>query len=119
MRTIGSIRPSSSDGSVDTVVPFSHSTPSPLVLQALAPGQTLARVAILIQTPFDAPGASLSVGTFADPAKILAPGDAPPAASGQYESDAIAPTGVPDSLILTISPSGSTVGAGLLYYRTR
>lgn len=100
-------------------VPFLFSTPSPLVLAALVPGQILDRACVLVQTAFDGAAPQISLGTFADPDAALPAFGVDPRAVGQYENDQLLPITTPDFLILTIAPSGSTQGTGLLFYRLK
>ena len=113
------------DGSTDEIVqkvPFSFTTPSPLVLQAVAPGNVLDRVSVLIQIPFDDPAATIEVGTTTTPALVFVPGTIilfGPLSGLTYEDLSLYEFTGSDFLILTISPGASTAGAGLLLYKLK
>lgn len=101
-------------------VPFSYTTTSPLVLQAVVAGQVLNRCTILITTAFDDPGAFITLGTTADPSLVFGASDARLSDLGNnYDNSALFPFSVSDFLQLTISPGSSTQGAGLLLYKLR
>jgi hypothetical protein len=111
------ITPPTPGGGAVKVVAFSFASVSPLVLSPLLGGQSVVRVGILITTPFDGAGASLTLGTPGSPALLLASTDNRPSAAGQYESDAITPFAAPDTMQLTIIPGGgATQGAGQVFY---
>lgn len=100
------------------VVRFSFASPSPVVLGAVAPGQVLARAAVLVATPFDDPAATLELGTSAAPGLVFAAGEVDVrAANGTFDNDGLRPFGAPDVLLLTISPHASTQGDGIVLYQ--
>jgi hypothetical protein len=107
---------------VETVeqVPFTFATPSPLVLQAVTPGQLLNRVTIAITVPFNGPGALLTLGTTAAPAGIISLNDTVISFPGQqYTTEDLFPFLAADFLQLTIHSSGSTQGSGYLLYKLK
>lgn len=99
------------------VVPFDHSTPSPMLLAAVSPGATLNRATVKITVPFDGLGASVSMGTTTSPGLVLGSGDVYPGTADQYESDELIEFDANDFLQFFINPSGSTRGAGLLLFK--
>jgi hypothetical protein len=101
-------------GAGETVarVPFTFASASPLLLLSIPAGSAVNRCALVITTTFDDPTATLSVGTAFSPAALLATSDIEPGIAGQYESDLIVPFTPAETLILTLSPAGSTQGAG-------
>jgi hypothetical protein len=108
-------------GSGETVVrvPFSFDVASPLILQALTPGQVLNRAAIQVITPFSDPAARVKLGTTATPGLVFTDDDVELDLAEQYESSVLFPFFVSDFLILTVSPGASTAGSGLLLYKIR
>src|ERR1700745_1713353 len=46
---------------------FNYATPSPMTLQTVSPNSVLDRAVLLITTPFNAPAATLQLGTSANP----------------------------------------------------
>jgi hypothetical protein len=111
---------SGTDGETVGQVAFDFSTPSPLLLQTVAPGLVLNRCAIVIVTPFDDPAASLEVGTSTDPALVFAPGEVVPDSAGNtFNNSGLYPFDANDFLLLTLSPRASTQGSGILLYKAR
>jgi hypothetical protein len=100
-------------------VPFSFSTASPMILVVLAIGQILDRACVLIQTAFDGIAPTIQLGTFFDPGVILSTNEINAKAIGQYETNELVPITIADFLILTITPSTSTVGNAILFYKIR
>jgi hypothetical protein len=109
-------------GEIVAKVPFTFATPSPLVLQAVLPGNVLDRVSVLIQTPFNDPTATIQVGTTTDPDLVFVPGAIVlfgPLSGLTYEDLSLYEFTMSDLLILTISSGASTMGAGLLLYKMK
>jgi len=100
-------------------VHFTYATPSPLVIQALSPGNVIDRSVLLITTPFDDSGAALQLGTAANPGLIFDVGESVPTDAGQYDNMAVNEFSIPELLRLTITPAASTQGEGLLLYKIR
>ena len=100
-----------------SVVSFSFSTPSPVVLGSLVAGCKFDRVTVFIETPFDDDLATVSVGTSADPEMLLGTDEIASSVDGQYENDALVVVKVPDVLLLSIHPGSSTQGSGWLLYQ--
>lgn len=103
----------------DQVVYFDHTSPSSMVLQALAAGQLVTRVAVSIQTPFNGGSPTVELGTSGTPGLFLDTAQIDAKTAGQYEADEIEPFAAPDLLILAVNSSGSTAGAGFLLYSVR
>lgn len=101
------------------VVNFNYLTTSPLLLQAVLSGQAIDRALIVIVTPFDGVGASVNMGTTGSPNLIFAPGEVTVGVADQYSTDAFTQFTINDFLNLVITPSGSTQGAGVLFYRLK
>ena len=107
----------SASGFIFKAIAFTFTTPSPFVLHAIAPGQSISRAGVIIDTTFDGIGASLSVGTPASPQLFLATADNFPSVLGQYESDKVTPFAIGDTIQLTINPGAApTQGAGFVFY---
>lgn len=70
------------------VVPFVFSSGT-MVLGSVPEGYKFNRAAILIETPFTDPSATIRLGTSADLSLLLGADDTTPTAEGQYESDAL------------------------------
>lgn len=107
----------SSDETVGKV-PFTFSGGT-MLLQALVPGNLLDRAAILIETPFDDPAASVTLGTSTLPGLVFAPGDVDVTFPATYDDSALFPFNIPDLLVLSIHPGSSTQGSGILLYKLR
>lgn len=120
---MGTILVGSGGGSSDADVvrvEFAYDTPSPMILATLAAGQTIDRALILITEAFDGVGATLSLGTVAEPGLFLSAAEVAPGRLGQYETDELVPFDAAELLRLTIAPgSGATRGAGILLYKTK
>lgn len=97
-------------------VPFTYTSNSPQVLQTVVGGQIVDRAVVVITTPFDGVNPSVLVGTTGIPDLIFADGDIDCAAANQYSNENITSFSSNDIMTLTITPSGSTQGAGLLFY---
>jgi len=107
--------PSSEDA---RVVPFTFSS-GILALEPLFGGETLYRADLLFETPFDDPLATVTFGTATSPSLVLGPTDSDPTVSDQYESLGLFPFTAPDTLLLTVTPAGATMGSGILLYELR
>ena len=101
------------------VVPFTYTTASPMVLQAVLVGQIVNRAVVVITTPFNDPSASVQLGVTSTPGLILGVGDVSAGTADQYGSDVLVDFASNDIMILTISPGASTQGSGLLFYRVK
>jgi hypothetical protein len=88
-----------------------------MVLGVAAAGSKFNTEALLIQTAFDDPAATISFGTSGSPGLLLGVGDSKPGVAGQYQSDAIVVIPANDVLLLTVNPGASSQGAGLLFYK--
>lgn len=102
-------------GEVVVGVPFSFSTPSPLILGAISAGQILNRAAILIEAGFNGASPKVSFGTTSS--VFLGSLDFSPKIPGQYETDELEIATANDILILTITPDGSSTGAGVVFFK--
>lgn len=98
------------------IVPFSFATPSPLVLAAIVPGQTLTRAAMQIDTPFNDPAARVELGTSLVPGLVFSSTDVSTGVAGQYENRILTTFISVDLLLLTIAPGASTQGSGIIFY---
>jgi hypothetical protein len=95
------------------VVPFTFGDASPATLFIPAEDAMLALVRVVIETPFDGAGATLAIGTLADPDLYMATDENDPTQVASYEvkPDIIVSTGA--AILLTITPgAGATAGAG-------
>jgi hypothetical protein len=119
LRSVSSTDPPAPTPSETVQVPFSFATPSPLVLQAVTPGQIVNRALVRIVVPFNDPAATIELGTSAAPGSILATSDINTGLDGQYETDVIVIFSVGDLLLLTLSPGASTQGSGMLLYKIK
>ena len=100
-------------------VPFSYNSPSPVVLVALLAGDCVDEVDVKVETIFDDPLATVSVGTFADVNKYLSSSDVNLQVLCQYNNESNDDLTVADTLILTINPGTSTQGDGYVMYKVR
>lgn len=96
--------------------PFTFASGSPVVLQAVAPGQVVTRALFVVETAFNDPAAYVELGTTTTPSSVFAPGNVDLAIEGQYETDLLTTFTIPDVFILTLSPGASTEGTGSVYY---
>lgn len=111
--------PSSSNSGYDVqFLLFNFATISPLVLQAVTPGLILNLAQVLVITPFNNGGATMTLGTTANPSLVFDSTDVTLQSVGQYETDYLIQFAASDVLELFINPSGSTQGSGLLLYQT-
>lgn len=99
-------------GEVVVTVPFSFSTPSPLILGAFGPGNIIDTAKIVVVDAFDA-GVHARLGTSANPTRVL--NVAADLADAQFVSEALTLFPVPDVLQLEHDPS--LVGSGVLLYK--
>ena len=97
-------------------VPFTFATPSPMVLQALAVGQQVDRVHVVITTEFDDHTATIQLGTAATPDLFIS---LSPTVAGQFADDNIFDVIAPEFLRFLIAPGISTQGAGFIFYSVR
>jgi hypothetical protein len=119
LRSLGTVSDPPSPSTETVQVPFNFATPSPLVLQTVAPGQVINRSLIRIVVPFNDPAATIELGVSAAPGEILSSSDTNATLDGQYENDAVAIFSVGDLLLLTINPGSSTQGSGMLLYKIK
>lgn len=104
-----------SPGSALPPINFSYGDASPSVLYTLAVNSVITRCTIVIRTPFNGAGASLSVGTTGSPSLIQTTSQNAPGIAGQYAStpDAVLPAGT--QIKLTIAPgSAPSAGSGIV-----
>ena len=105
-------------GETVVAVPFGFATPSPLVLGAISAGQIMNRASLQIQTPFNGVFPALSFGTTSNPVQYLdCSGIASPGFSVSYQNDELSVSPLADILLLTLTLSGATQGAGVLLYK--
>lgn len=97
-------------------VSFTYLTGSPVVLQALAIGQQVIRVQLVITTSFDDPLSKVQLGTSSLPDLFF---DFTPVTEGQFLDDNILDVTIPESFQLVITPGVSTQGAGFISYGIR
>lgn len=93
-------------------VAFLFSTGSPLTLFSLLAGDVVTECELVIQTAFDTVSATLEVGVAGDTGAILDTTEISPSSIGQYSTVADRTSAIAETLILTITPSGATAGAG-------
>jgi hypothetical protein len=98
-------------------VPFDYTSGMITVLAPVTTITILLHAVVIISEAFNGPGASLSLGSSADPAVAFAPGDAVLSKAGTYDAlHCAAGFASNDLLLLTLSLAGSTQGKGLLVY---
>jgi hypothetical protein len=106
-------------GETVVTIPFAYNTPSPLILLPVTALALVNRAAILIETAFDGPFASLALGTSVTPNLLLSAAENLPSLPGQYETDLITSSGGAGLLQLVISPGGSTMGNGFVLVKVK
>ena len=103
---------------VQVTQPFTFSD-GVLPLQSVLAGDQISRVCVIIQTPFNDPLASITVGTTGNPSLLMSAGDNFPAFSNQYNTSEVTIFSLPDTMQLTINAGTSTQGSGILLYHFR
>jgi hypothetical protein len=88
-------------------------------LELLRGGETLYRADIRYIVPFDGLLPTVMLGTTANPSLIFGPSDSIPTSIDQFQTLLMYFFASVDTLILTINPSGSTQGSGVLLYELR
>jgi len=99
-----------------TVVEFDYTTTSPLTVGTVTAGQYIDRAVVVTGTAWDGTAPTVTFGTSTSPSLLLASLDVDLTSPGQYESGEVRKFTVGDTLTLTITPSGSTVGTGTLLF---
>ena len=98
------------------VVDFNYTTPSPLTVGTVTAGQYIDRAVVVTGTAWDGTAPTVTFGTSTSPSLLLQALDVDLTSPGQYESGEVRKFTVGDTLTLTITPSGSTVGTGTLLF---
>jgi hypothetical protein len=95
---------------------FSTPSPVPFPFALLTPGDAIRDVAIVIQTAFDGPTATISIGTIANPNLIFPAAQNLPGKPGDYRVDStyIAPAAQP--IFVFITPGTSTMGLFRVFF---
>ena len=105
-------------GSSPTIVfkvPFSFNDPSPKVLGAVLAGDWVVQTTVKIVVPFDAPGATVQIGTTGFPGSIMPVSSIDPTLVGTYSKTDIDIIAANTNLEAVITPLGSTQGSGFIY----
>lgn len=103
----------------DGYVAFTFASGSPLTLIVLSAGDVIEFVQVIVETTFDDAATTLKVGTVATPDLVLGTAEIAPGVVGQSRSDVAHEIAGAEFLKLTISPGGSTQGAGHVLFRVR
>lgn len=100
-----------------TVVPFAFGDASPAPVFTAPAGCTNMLARLVIDTPFNGVGASLKLGTSANPEALIAAAHNDPAQVAGYESAPDVALASGDEIVLTITPgTGATQGAGRIIF---
>lgn len=105
--------------STDPLLDFAFNDASPATVIPLVAGAIVEWVKLVISTTFDDPGATLQVGTTAQPGVVLSAVQNDPGDDSVFSTDVPLRVTAPTNLILTISPGTSTQGAGYVLARIR
>ena len=97
-------------------VPFTF-TNGTTVLKALAPGDVVSPCYVRIETPWNLPGASISIGTPSAPGALLAPGDVNLYRTSRYDAGLDFKATLAEDLQLIVS-GPSTTGTGYVVFTT-
>lgn len=111
--SLGVFNPRSGSGNIeDVLTQFTFSDASPKILATLAAGEWVTSAELVIQSAFNDPLSTLSVGTAADPNAILSTSMVYPAYEFNYMNSENYIAGASTSIILTLSPGSATAGSG-------
>ena len=106
-----------SGGNTNTFVAnFNYTSVSPLTVGSVTAGQYIERAVVITNTAWDGIAPQVQFGTSTSPSLLLQPQDVDLTSLGQYESGGIHKFLTGDTLTLTITPSGSTLGTGTLLF---
>lgn len=97
-------------------VPFTFATPFPLTLHALAAGDIVSEVQVVVEVPFDDPAATLTLGTPGTPTAIFAASETSLAESARFETGRDYRPVSSETLRLSVVPGTSTVGSGYVLF---
>jgi hypothetical protein len=100
-------------------IDFLFSDPSPIDFGVLAANDEVVNADLVIETPFDDPAATLTLGLTSAPGGILGSAFNDPQNAGTYNSQDNLRAAGADSLRLVISPAASTAGSGRVYVTVR
>jgi hypothetical protein len=103
----------------EETVTIAFDTPSPVILTNLFVGDLISEVRISVRTPFDSPGATVQMGTAAEPSLFFGPADTDLTFEVDFESNPLFVPTVPEQLRILLDPSGASAGNLLVYYRIR
>lgn len=95
-------------------IPFTFGTASPLVITALRTTDRVVRSEVEITTAFDDPAAAVQLGVVGAPNTILTSEEADAQLIGTYRTMNVTSVGALANVILTLTPAGSTQGAGVV-----
>lgn len=93
-------------------VSFDYLSPFPLDFGSLAPGVTITRSQVVIDVPFDDPGAMISLGTADAPDSILSTNDIDPNVASTYSSEGDVLVQNQTAARLKVVPGNSGQGSG-------
>jgi hypothetical protein len=115
MRSAVSLSNSAGGGGAVQVA-FDYTSPTTMTLQAVNPGDVLFHAVVVVQEAFDGPGASLQLGTTAQPGEVYGSGQALLGNPVTFDASHGLLFFQNDFLIMTFNFAGSTRGSGLLVY---
>lgn len=95
-------------------VAFSYGDAPGVIYTATGAG-TLTAVRLVVVTPFNGTAPTIALGTLAQPGAAMATTDNDPMTVAEYEITADLHLDAGETLRITITPDGSTAGAGLIY----
>lgn len=96
-------------------VPFAFNSVTPYIVTSMLLGQSIANSELVIETPFDDPNASLTLGTFANPSLILSASQIKPQMSASFGSEVNHLFIIDEFIVLFLNPLGSTQGSGYIF----
>lgn len=98
-------------------VEFSPASPATQSLQALAVGQLLSDIRVIVETPFNDGAAFVKLGTSANSSAFMASSDSALATAGQFDNNRVYSIDTPDYLVMTVSHAAATSGSAYIFYR--
>lgn len=108
--------PPGPSSSPDVVSSFAYGDATPALLASLAAGSFLATSRVVIETPLNGAGATVSVGTLANPGLLVPSSGVMPGEAGVYDTASSLTVTAPTDIYLFISPgAGASAGAGTVF----
>lgn len=95
-------------------IPFSHDTPSPLLVAEQLALELITDSVVCVETAFDDVAATLVLGSVGVPGLIFDTTELKPARVAQYQNEGVLTALLTTTIQLTIAPGASTTGSGFV-----